>query len=108
MQTDVPLKLLLERCAADLLPLLGIEGEVVRVETLELPATAARLDSAIWLRSPGGIVYIHILEWQGYRDPTLLWRVIGYKASLLQSSRGAANSADGGLRHSRGGCRRRC
>ena len=28
-------------------------------------------------------MYIHILEWQGYRDPTLLWRVIGYKASLL-------------------------
>ena len=47
MQTDVPLKLLLERCAADLLPLLGIGGEVIRVETLELPATAARLDSAI-------------------------------------------------------------
>ena len=79
MQTDIPLKRLTAICAADLLPLLGAAGmELVRVGVLELPQTAAALDTVLWLRDGRGRVHLHLVEWQGYRDPLFLWRLMGY------------------------------
>ena len=79
MQTDIPLKRLTAICAADLLPLLGAAGmELVRVGVLELPQTAAVLDTVLWLRDGRGRVHLHLVEWQGYRDPLFLWRLMGY------------------------------
>ena len=85
MQTDIPLKRLTLLRAADLLPLLGLpHAELVAVETLELPASAARLDNVLLVRSPQGHDYLHVVEWQGYRDPGVLWRMAGYLAWLGQ------------------------
>lgn len=51
-------------------------GELLRVETLELPASAKRLDTLLHVRSPNGQVYLHVIEWLGYKDPLVLWRVL--------------------------------
>jgi hypothetical protein len=81
MQTDIPLKRLMALRGADLLPLLGLPAAtLVRVESRELPASATRLDTVLRIRSPQGQEYLHIVEWQGYRDPTVLWRLAGYMA----------------------------
>lgn len=89
MQTDIPLKRLTLLCAADLLPLFGLPyAELVAVETLELPASAARLDNVLRVRSPGGQEYLHVVEWQGYRDPAMLWRLASYMAWLGQREPG--------------------
>jgi hypothetical protein len=78
MQTNIPLKRLTMLRAADLLPLFGLPyAELLAVETLELPANAARLDNVLRVRSPAGQEYLHVIEWQGYRDPALLWRMAG-------------------------------
>lgn len=78
MQTDIPLKLLAEYFPADLLGLLGDpDAQVIAVESLELPSGAACLDSLFRLRSPRGTPYLRLLEWQGYRDPGVLWRALG-------------------------------
>ncbi len=85
MRTDIPLKRLTALCGSDLLPLLGARyTTLLRVETLELPASADRLDSILTVRSPQGQEYLHILEWQGYRDPAVLWRLAGYLAWVGQ------------------------
>jgi predicted transposase YdaD len=85
MQTDIPLKRLTLLCAADLLPLFGLpHTELVTVETLELPSSAARLDNVLRVRSAQGQEYLHIVEWQGYRDTAMLWRMAGYMAWLGQ------------------------
>jgi len=85
MQTDIPLKRLTLLRAADLLPLLGApNAQVLAVETLELPASATRLDNVLRLRSPQGQEYLHVVEWQGYHDPAVLWRFAGYLAWLGQ------------------------
>jgi hypothetical protein len=85
VQTDIPLKTLTELCADDLLSLLGAEGAtVLGVEALELPASATRLDTLLHLRSPRGTEYLHLLEWQGYKDPKFLWRALGYLGWLGQ------------------------
>ncbi len=69
MQTDIPLKRLTLLRAADLLPLLGApHARVVAVESLELPASATRLDNVLRLRSAQGQEYLHVIEWQGYHD----------------------------------------
>lgn len=66
MQTDIPLKRLTALRANDLLPLLAsAEATVIAVETLELPASATRLDNVLRLRSVGGQEYLHVIEWQG-------------------------------------------
>jgi len=84
-QTDIPLKRLTALRAADLLPLLGApNASLVAVETLELPASGRRLDSALRLRSPSGQEYLHVIEWQGYHDSAVLWRLTGYLAWLGQ------------------------
>lgn len=86
MKTDVPLKRIIQLRAADLLPLLGApDAEVLGVETLELPASATSLDTVLRLRQPGGQEYLHLIEWQGWRDPKLLWRTLGYLAWLGQN-----------------------
>lgn len=81
MQTDIPLKRLTTLRAPDLLPLLASEAAtVMAVGTLELPASATRLDNVLHLRSAGGQEYLHVIEWQGYNDPAVLWRLAGYLA----------------------------
>jgi hypothetical protein len=85
VQTDIPLKRLTTLRAEDLLSLLGsTDTTVVAVETLELPASATRLDNVLRLRSAGGQEYLHVVEWQGYDDPVVLWRVAGYLAWIGQ------------------------
>ena len=83
METDIPLKILASARAADLLPLLGAAGStLVGVESLELSAGVRRIDTLLRLVSPGGQRYRHLVEWQGYRDPLLLWRGLEYLARL--------------------------
>ena len=83
METDIPLKVLASARAADLLPLIGASGSTfVGVESLDLSASVRRIDSLLRLVSPGGQRYRHLVEWQGYRDPLLLWRSLEYLARL--------------------------
>ena len=83
METDIPLKILARVSAADLLPLLGAAGStLLGVESLELSASVRRIDTLLRLISPGGQRYRHLVEWQGYRDPLLLWRSLEYLARL--------------------------
>lgn len=85
MKTDVPLKRLTHLCATDLLPLLGEEqATVIDVETLELPTSKRSLDSLLRLQRPDHPPYVHLVEWQGWYDPVLLWRVLGYLGWLGQ------------------------
>ncbi|MCG8350642.1 MAG: hypothetical protein MI924_22970 [Chloroflexales bacterium] len=85
MRTDIPLKRLLLLRGTDLLPLFAAPlTTVLRVESLELPANNARLDTVFYLRSAGGQEYIHVIEWQGYHDPAVLWRMASYLAWLGQ------------------------
>jgi hypothetical protein len=88
VQTDIPLKRLTTLRAHDLLTLLATaDTTVVAVETLELPASATRLDNVLRLRSAGGQEYLHVVEWQGYPDTDVLWRLAGYLAWLGQRYR---------------------
>ncbi len=88
MQTDLPLKRLTQLRPSDLLPLLGTpDAEVLTVESLELPASKTSLDTLLHLRQPDGTEYLHLIEWQGYRDPNFLWRTLGYLAWLGQNRR---------------------
>lgn len=85
MQTDIPLKRLTLLRAADLLPLLGAPyAQVVAIESLELPASATRLDNVLRLRSAQGQEHLHVIELQGYHDATVLWRFASYLAWLGQ------------------------
>jgi hypothetical protein len=85
MRTDIPLKRLTALCGADLLPLFGVPHAALRrVDTLELPASADRLDTVLTIQSPGGQEYLLVVEWQGYRDPTVLWRLASYCAWIGQ------------------------
>jgi hypothetical protein len=88
VQTDIPLKRLTRLRPADLLLLLGTpDATVLDVETLELPASKTSLDTILRLRQPDGQEYLHLVEWQGYRDPLFLWRTLGYLAWLGQNRR---------------------
>jgi hypothetical protein len=83
MDTDIPLKTLTEVYAPDLLPLPGItDAEVLGVESLELPAAATRPDNLLRLRASAGEYFVLLVEWQEYRDPRFLWRVLEYLAWL--------------------------
>lgn len=85
MQTDIPLKRLTLLRGGDLLALLGLPAaHLLQVETLELPASATRLDNVLRLRSAAGQEFLQVVEWQGYRDPAVLWRVAGYMVWLGQ------------------------
>lgn len=89
MRTDIPLKRLTALCGTDLLPLFGVpQATVRRVDTLELPASAERLDNVLTMQSPSGAEYLLVLEWQGYRDPGVLWRLAGYCAWVGQHNLG--------------------
>jgi hypothetical protein len=73
VKTDIPLKVLTMQHGADLLPLFGMpSAELVRVETIELPATRTRLDNVLHIRSPNGQEYLLVVEWQGYTDKAIL------------------------------------
>jgi hypothetical protein len=86
MKTDLPLKRITRLCPQDVLMLAGITDlDVLGVETLELPASKTSLDTVIRLRSSDGSEYLHLIEWQGYADPFLLWRTMGYLAWLGQN-----------------------
>ncbi len=83
MQTDIPLKVLTQQRAQDLLPLLGVADATVRqVIVAELPASAKRLDMLLELERADGTTALHLIEWQGYRDVAFLWRVAGYLSWL--------------------------
>lgn len=85
MKTDIPLKRLTRLCPTDLLPLLGSPpAQVIGVETLELPASKTSLDTVLHLRDATNQDYLHLIEWQGYADPVLLWRTLGYLAWIGQ------------------------
>ena len=85
MQTDLPLKLLTTMRATDLLPLLGIPAaEVLEVVVRELPMKQRALDTLLRIRSPQRQEYLHLLEWQGYPDAAVLWRVLGYLSLVGQ------------------------
>ncbi len=85
MKTDIPLKVLTMQHGADLLLLFGMpSAELVRVETIELPATRTRLDNVLHIRSPNGQEYLLVVEWQGYTDKAILWRLTRYLAWLAQ------------------------
>jgi hypothetical protein len=85
MKTDVPLKRLTKLCPEDLLALLDAPaGEVIGVETLQLPAGATSLDTVLRLRDGDGRTFLHLIEGQGYTDPQLLWRVLHYATWLGQ------------------------
>lgn len=87
MQTDIPLKRLTLLRGGDFLALLGLPAaQLLQVETLELPASATRLDNVLRVRSAAGQEFLQVVEWQGYRDPAVLWRVAGYMAWLGQRS----------------------
>ena len=83
MQTDPILKRLTALCAQDFLPWLGHPSAiVVKVESPEIPATDRRLDNLLVLQEPDGTQTLHLVEWQGYPDPELLWRVLEYLGLL--------------------------
>src|SRR5258708_5752041 len=89
MRTDIPLRTLTRTRPADLLSLLGTpHATVLGVESLELPSVSTALDTLLRLRSARGTDYLHLVEWQGYRDPLLLWRVLGYLSDVGQQYRG--------------------
>ncbi|MCU0495290.1 MAG: hypothetical protein MUD01_27190 [Chloroflexaceae bacterium] len=86
MKTDVPLKRLTRLRPQDIVAFLGLEDvDVVGVETLELPTTAHSLDTVLRLRHRDGQEYLLLIEWQGWRDPIFLWRVLDYLAWLGQN-----------------------
>ncbi len=86
MHTDMPLKVLTTLRDADLLPFLGVPADrVVEVVVRELPTTKRALDTLFRIRSPQGQEYLHLLEWQGYPDPAVLWRVLSYLGLVGQS-----------------------
>jgi hypothetical protein len=58
------------------------------VETVEMPATARRLDNLLHIRSPNGQRYLHVLEWMGYYEKSILWRLLYYMAWLGQQNPG--------------------
>lgn len=85
MKTDLPLKRVTHLCATDLLPLLREEhASILAVESLELPASKGSLDTVLHLRGVDGQPYLHLVEWQGWRDPLILWRILSYLAWLGQ------------------------
>ena len=84
MKTDIPLKTLARTCPADLLALLGSpDATVIAVESLDLPMVETSLDTLLHLRSPRGTLYLHLVEWQGYRDLGFLARVMTYLGWLV-------------------------
>ncbi len=83
MKTDVPLKRLTVLRPHDLIPLLGLPAvSIEEVTVRELPFQQKRLDTLLRVRSPHGQVYLHLLEWQAYFDPAVLWRIITYLGVL--------------------------
>lgn len=83
MKTDVPLKRLTTLRPHDLLPLLGVPAlSVEEVTVRELPFHQKRLDTLLRVRSPHGQEYLHLLEWQAYFDPAVLWRILTYLGLL--------------------------
>ena len=86
MKSDIPLKRLTALRGADFLPLLGFpDATLIEVVSRELPTSAKRLDTLLRLRSPHGQHFLHLLEWQNYPDPLILWRTVGYLAWIGQN-----------------------
>jgi hypothetical protein len=83
MQTDIPLKRLTALRVADLLPLLGgrptAGGRDTRTAGQRYPAGQRPAPA-----QPQGQEYLHVIEWQGYHDLAVLWRLTGYQAWLGQ------------------------
>ncbi len=89
MKTDIPLKRVTMLCGSDIASLIDDPtSELIAVETLELPASATRLDNVLYMRSAQGQEYIHVIEWLAYDDETGLWRFVGYLAWVGQKNPG--------------------
>lgn len=85
MKTDLPLKRVTHLCAPDLLSLIGEQhATVLGVESLELPASRTSLDTVLRLQHGDETPYLHLIEWQGWYDPLILWRILGYASWLGQ------------------------
>jgi hypothetical protein len=80
MHTDISLRVLTMERGHDLFPLLGIPETTTleRVHSLDLPAISKRLDNILHLVTPEGHHHNHLVEWHGWKDPAVLWRVTGY------------------------------
>jgi hypothetical protein len=69
MKTDIPLRTLTKDRPSDLRGLLGTpDATVVDVLSAELPMVSTAVDNLVRMRSPAGTLYLHLVEWQGYRD----------------------------------------
>ncbi len=83
MQTDGPLKVLLQRYPRDLLPLLGDEGSVLQaVENVEIQQLKRSVDGVLRLTRAGEVYYRHV-EFQAEPTPDLARCCFEYNAQLL-------------------------
>ena len=81
--SDIPLKCLTALCGVDLLTLLEVPySTLVQVTSPELQFVRRELDSVMRVRSPLGQEYLHVIEYMGYYDATVLWRLVLYAALL--------------------------
>jgi hypothetical protein len=82
MKTDLPLKLLFQQRAADLLVLTGDEGAVVEsVAPIEVPARELRVDTVMRLRHRGETWFRHV-EFQARYRTGIEWRFFDYNTQL--------------------------
>ncbi len=90
MKTDLPLKELTRLLGTDLLHLFKAEpgSKVVKVDSLDLAFIQRRLDNVVRIRSPGGQEYLHIVEWLGYKDDMVFWRMGTYQFIVGHQSNG--------------------
>ncbi|NJP04953.1 MAG: hypothetical protein HC837_04660, partial [Chloroflexaceae bacterium] len=82
MKTDNPFKCLALLRSDELLAWLGMPADtVISAESVTLPMVVTTyLDLVMRLRTPLGQVYRHIVEFQGYLDNAILWRLVLYMA----------------------------
>ncbi len=79
MKTDLFLKRLAVLRGHDLLDMLDLPiAQILDVSVRTLPTQTKALDMVFRLISPQGQEYLVIIEWQGYPDDAILWRVITY------------------------------
>ncbi len=79
MKTDLFLKRLAVLRGHDLLDMLDLPiAQILDVSVRTLPTQTKALDMVFRLISPQGQEYLVIIEWQGYPDDAILWRVVTY------------------------------
>lgn len=79
MKTDLFLKRLALLRGHDLLDMLDLPiAQILDTSVRTLPTQTKALDMVFRLSSPQGQEYLVIIEWQGYPDAAILWRVVTY------------------------------